>query len=200
MKFKSETKKTDNYIPKYSYESLKRILKNATEKIEAGNKDAEVVIAGMSAGYAIDMVDISRDIKKPLDLTARTDDNLFPCLVAACAENQRRGMSEEENRANLTKKLGYYQLYSIVNSMNCERKTTEIIIEGNVMTREIKPVISTLPDKDGKTHSFDVMAAAKETINQMQILDPKQSGGAILFGELAPFYQRLEKELIDYLK
>ena len=109
-------------------------------------------------------------------------------------------MTEEENKANLAKKFGYYQLYSIVNSMNCERKTTEIIIEGNVMTREIKPVISTLPDKDGKTHSFDVMAAAKETINQMQILDPKQSGGAILFGQMAPFYQRLEKELIAYLK
>ena len=200
MKSNSQRDKTDNYVPEYTYEKLQKILKEAKEKIESGNKDAKTVIEGMSAGYAIYMVDISRDIKKPLDLTGRTEDNLFMCLVATCAENQKRGMSDEENKANLAKKLGYYQLYSIVNSMNCEKKTTEIVIKANVMNPEVKPVISTLPDKDGKTHSFDVMAAAKETINQMQILDPKQSGGAILFGQLAPFYQRLEKELIDYLK
>lgn len=192
-------KKNKDFTPEYTYEKLEKLAEDATEKIRAGNRDAEVVIAGLAASHAGDLIRISRDIKKPLDLTGRTDDNIFPCLVFACASNSAQGMPEAENRANLAKKLGYYQLFAIINSMNCERKTTEIMIEGNVMTREVKPVIQTLPDSDGKTHTFDVMAAARETIDRMQIVDPKESGGAVLFGQMAPFYERLKKELLNYL-
>ncbi len=193
-------KNKNNFTQEYTYEKLEKIRQDSTEKINAGNRDAEVVISGLATSHAIDLIDISREIKKPLDLTGRTENNIFPCLVATCAMNQQQGKSEAEIRTSLTKKFGYYQLFSIVNSMNCEEKTTEIRIEGNVMTREVKPVIQTLPDRDGKTHSFDVMAAAKETIDQLQILDPEQSGGGILFGQLSPFYLKLKKELLEYLK
>ena len=57
-----------------------------------------------------------------------------------------------------------------------------------------------LPDKDGKRHEFDVLAAAKDTISGMKIMDPKVSGGAVLFGQLAPFYTRLKEDLMDHLR
>ena len=193
-----KNKKTD-FQPEYSYERLGEILKDATEKAKTGELDLEGKLFGIAAGYAQDFVDTSRAIQKPLDLTGQTEDNVFLCLVRVCAENQARRKTEAENKADMAKKLGYYQLFSIVNSLNCEGKTIEIVIrKGPFADPGLE--IRSLPDEKGRTYTFDVLAAARETVDRMQILDPKQSGGAILFGQLAPFYQRLKDNLMDHLR
>ena len=64
---------------------------------------------------------------------------------------------------------------------------------------EPKLVILSMPDKDGKRHEFDVLSAAKDTISGMKIMDPKVSGGAVLFGQLAPFYTRMKDDLMDHI-
>ena len=185
--------------PEYTYETLGKILADSTAKAKEGKLDLKGKLFGIAAGYAQDFVDTSRAIKKPLDLTGRTEDNVFLCLLRVCAENIAHKKSQAENRLDMTKKFASYQLFSLVNSMNIEHPTTEIVIQANVMTSEPKLVIRSLPDKDGKTHTFDVHAAAKKTVDGLKILDPKESGGAVLFGQLAPFYQAFEKDLMDYL-
>lgn len=37
------------------------------------------------------------------------------------------------------------------------------------------------------------------TVDGLTILDPKKNSGAILFGQLAPFYTRLKNELMDHI-
>jgi len=182
----------------YSYDRLVKILKNATEKAKTGKLDLEGKLFGIAAGYAQDFVDTSRAIKQPLDLTGRTEDNVFLCLVRVCAENQAQKKSIEDNRTDMIKKFGAYQLFTLVNSMNCEEKITEIAVQGSVMTVEPKLVIRSIKSRDGKTHIFDVYAAARETIGRLVILDPEKDG-AILFGQLAPFYQKFKSDLMDYL-
>jgi len=71
-------------------------------------------------------------------------------------------------------------------------------VQGSVMTVEPKLVIRSIKSRDGKTHIFDVYAAARETIGRLVILDPEKDG-AILFGQLAPFYQKFKSDLMDYL-
>lgn len=186
--------------PEYTYETLGKILADSTAKAKEGNLDRKGKLFGIAAGYAQDFVDTSRAIKKPLDLTGRTEDNVFLCLLRVCAENIAQKKSQTENRLDMTKKFASYQLFSLVNSMNIEHPTTEIVIQASVMTSEPKLVIRSLPDKDGQTHTFDVYAAAKKTIDGLKILDPKESGGAVLFGQLAPFYQTFEKDLMNYLE
>ena len=186
--------------PEYTYEALGRILADSTAKAKEGKLDLKGKLFGIAAGYAQDFVDTSKAIKKPLDLTGRTEDNVFLCLLRVCAENIAQKKSDAENRMDMTKKFASYQLFSLVNSMNIEHPTTEIVIQASVMTSEPRLVIRSLPDKDGKTHTFDVQAAAKKTIDGLKILDPKENGGAILFGQLAPFYQAFEKDLMGFLE
>ena len=191
-------KKAPEFTLEYSYERLGSILKDATEKAKTGKIDLEEKLFGIAAGYAQDFVDTSRAIKKPLDLTGRTEDNVFMCLVRVCAENQARKKSVAENRTDMSKKLGYYQLFSLVNSMNCEKKTTEIAVQQGILA-EPKLVIKSLPDQDGKTYTFDVLKAAKKTVDQLSILDPAKNNGGVLFGQLAPFYQMFKEDLMDHL-
>lgn len=64
---------------------------------------------------------------------------------------------------------------------------------------EPKLVILSLLAQDGKRYEFDVLSAAKDTVDGLTILDPKENGGAVLFGQLSPFYTRLKNELMDYI-
>lgn len=114
------TKKKADFVPEYTYEKLEGILKDSTLKAKTGKLDLEGKLYGIAAGYAIDFVDSSRAIKKPLDLTGRTEDNVFYTLLRVCAENQADKRTEADNRELMTKKFGYYQLFALVNSLNCE--------------------------------------------------------------------------------
>ena len=192
-------KKAPDFTPEYTYERLGEILKDATLKSKTGLLDIEGKLYGIAAGYAQDFVDTSRAIKKPLDLTGRTEDNVFYTLLRVCAENQAQKKSNPDNKADMAKKLGYYQLFSLVNSMNCEKKCVEIAVQQGVMVREPKLVIRSLPDEKGKTHTFDVLDAARKTIEPMTIFNPKENNGMVLFGQLAPFYQMFKEDLMDYI-
>ena len=192
-------KKDPDINLEYTYEKLGKILKEATAKANTGKLTLEDKLYGIAAGYAQDFVDTSKTIKRPLDLTGRTEDNIFFTLLRVCAENQAQKKTNAENKTDMAKKLGSYQLFSIVNSMNCENKCVEIVTNQGVMVREPKLVIRSLPDKDGKTYTFDPFAAAKETIDQMTILDPEQNSGAVLFGQMVLFYQKLRTDLMDHI-
>ncbi len=67
------------------------------------------------------------------------------------------------------------------------------------MMAEPKLVILSVPVQNEKRYEFDVLAAAKDTVDGLTILDPKKNSGAILFGQLAPFYTRLKNELMDHI-
>ena len=192
-------KKKADFVPEYTYEKLEGILKDASLKAKTGKLDLEGKLYGIAAGYAIDFVDSSRAIKKPLDLTGRTEDNVFYTLLRVCVENQADKRTEADNRELMTKKFGYYQLFALVNSLNCEGKKVEIAVRQNLLMAEPKLVILSLPGRDGKRYEFDALAAAKDTVGGLTILDPEKNGGAILSGRLAPFYTRLKNELMDHI-
>jgi hypothetical protein len=183
----------------YTYEKLGEILKDSTQKAKTGKLDLEGKLYGIAAGYAQDFVDTSRAIKHPLDLTGRTEDNVFLTLMRVCAENQAEKRTEAENKENMAKKFGYYQLFALVNSLNCEGKTVEIALRRNLLMAEPKLVILSVPAQNEKRYEFDVLAAVKDTVDGLTILDPKKNSGAILFGQLAPFYTRLKNELMDHI-
>ncbi len=182
----------------YTYEKLQKAYKTLLPLARAGKAGPAESFYGMAAGYATDLADVSREIFKPLDFTGRTEANVFPCLVRACASNYAQKKSTEDNKEDLIKKLGYYQLFSIYNSLNCEKKTIEIVLTKGVVVMP-KLVLRTLPDSNGKTYDFDPLDAARETISKMIMSDPEKNGGAVLFGEMTPFYKRMETDLLCHL-
>lgn len=191
--------KSKAYKIEYTYEKLGEILKDSTQKAKTGKLDLEGKLYGIAAGYAQDFVDSSRAIRHPLDLTGRTEDNVFLTLMRVCAENQAENRTETENKENMAKKFGYYQLFALVNSLNCEGKVVEIALHSNALTMESKLVITSVAAQNGKQYEFDVLSAAKDTVDRLTILDPKKNSGAILFGQLFPFYTRLKDELMDHI-
>ena len=58
---------------------------------------------------------------------------------------------------------------------------------------EPKLVILSVSTQNEKRYEFDVLAAAKDAVDGLTILDLKENGGAILFGQLALFLHPAEK-------
>ena len=82
--------------------------------------------------------------------------------------------------------------------MNVEEKTVEIDLNSSVLFSIPMPKISTLPDENGKRYTFDVYDAAEKTLEKFQFNKP-DGDGALLFGDLSPFYQALERDLTSHL-
>ena len=63
---------------------------------------------------------------------------------------------------------------------------------------EPKLVVTLLQGTDGKPHTFDPLAAAKETVDGFDVFDSDGSDGPVLGGRMAPFFQRFVDELFQY--
>ena len=99
----------------------------------------------VAAGHTLDLIDASRGAKNPLDLTARTEENVFAALLQVCHAMRHGGKTTEEIRTSLTKKLGFYELFAITNSINCEEKMVEIVPQPGILA-EPGLIMRTLPD------------------------------------------------------
>ena len=183
----------------YTYEGLEKTLKDATIQVQIGRAALKDRLYGVAAGHALDLIDASRSAMKPLDLTVRTDDNLFSALLLVCVSAQKQKKPVSEIKASLSKKLGYYELFCIVNTLNCEGKIAEITVQANPLMAEPKLVVTLLRGTDGKPHTFDPLAAARETVDGFDVFDPHGSDGPILGGTMNPFFHRFKEEILDYI-
>lgn len=191
-------KKKDTRTLEYTPEKLESLLKQATKNVESGPADTTDFLLGSAAAYALDFYHISKHIRAKLDLTGRTEKNVVGTLITACALNQSCKLSVEENRADLVKKFASYQLFAVANSFNYDKKELEIVALSGFVSRP-RLIIRSLPDKDGKTYSFDVFAAAEKMMAQIRIFEPVDGDHDILYGSLAPFYEELNKNLLSHL-
>ena len=192
--------KAPEFKPEYTYETLKQIYKDVTNKAKSDTLTAQEASLGVAAGHAMDFIDTARASKLYLDATARTEDAVMNTLIRVYFSELQSGKSTEEGKVSLIKKFGSYQLFAIVNSMNADGKTVEIAYEGSVLSNAMpKPVIRSVKSKDGKVHTFDVFDAASDAINGMALTKQTEGGTPILFGTLQPFYQRFQNDLMNYL-
>lgn len=174
----------------YTPKRLNQIYKECLRKIRSGSSNQMDQLMGAAAGYALDFLEISKDSGYPLDLTARTEDKVEQSLSFACGFNQENGKSVSENRRDLTKKFASYQLFSIVNSCNYEKKKVEIAILSMFVSGPCL-VIRTTQDFSGNQRMFNTFQEAEETIKKMYISDERGDDKIVLAGTLKPFYDHL---------
>lgn len=191
-------KKKDAHKLEYTPEKLEGILKQATKKVESGQADTTDFLLGSAAAYALDFYHISKRTRAKLDLTGRTEKNVVGTLITACALNQSNKMNAEENRADLVKKFASYQLFAIANSFNYDKKELEIVALSGFVPKP-RLVLRSLPDKTGKTYTFDIFGAAEKMMAQIHISDETEGDRPILFGSLKPFYDWLNEDLLCHL-
>ena len=180
----------------YSYEALRRIVKDAERKGKAGQLRPEEAALGTAAAYAADLMDYGKASGNLLDLTIMQEDVIVKCLSLAHMANVKAGKTVEQSREHLVKLLGGYELFAIANSMNCEGQCVEIAVVRSVMSPEIKLAIDSLPDKNGKTHRFDVYDAARQTVSEFQLGDLKRGDDVFFAGRMLTFHNRLLDELL----
>ena len=191
---------TSNAELDFKYESLKRIHEQAWEKTKNQTPDIETGLWGIATGYAIDFIDVSRDAGKALDITAQTEDHVWPALLHICYANLKAKKTTIENRQDMTKKFGYYQLFCLTNTLNSDnQKLVEIAVQDGARFKDCRLVIQTLPGILHKTLTFDPLMAAKKMIDGLMIGNPDKENGYILMGTMVPFYQSVNKGLLDPL-
>ena len=183
-----------DFTPEYTYEKLNKIYKDALGRTKDKTFTRQEAALGMAAAYAIDFIDTAKAVKADLDITAQTEDQVAKVMTAVYYSDSRSGMNHHDCKAVLIKKFAYYQLFSIVNSMNAEGKTVEIVCDESAGGAVPRPVIRTVSGD----YSFDVLDAAERTIDKFKFNKPN-GDGPLFAGTLAPFYQRVKEDLMDHL-
>ena len=158
----------------------------------------EEAAKGMAAAYAIDFIDTAKAVKADLDITAQTEEQVTKAMTAVYYSDRQSGRNHHDSKALLIKKFAYYQLFSIVNSLNVEGKTVEIVCDKAAGGAVPRPVIRTLSGEGENEYSFDVLDAAERTIDKFKF-GKASDDGPLFTGTLAPFYQRVKDDLMDHL-
>lgn len=188
----------------YTYQQLNEMLQAAEQKNKEGKLNAEEALYAAAAAYAIDLIDISRDAGKPLDLSFRTAANVGECIMQAHLHNMKTNHSIEESREILSKMLASYEMFKTVNDFNSLEDTKDLgdLLRITVMndSSETKPklIIETIPKGKEVPVRFDMLDAAQKTMKSIRLDEPAKKR-AFFAGTIQPFYQRVNTELIQPL-
>ena len=189
----------------YTYKKLSSIMKEMERKSQSGRLKPEEAAIGIAAAYAIDLMDISKEIGMPLDLTVHTSDHLEEGIMRAHIRNMAKGQSIEESREILAKMLAGYETFTLINDFGClentnKKKMIDITFLNSVIMPKPKMILETMPDAEGVMHRVDVYDIARESMKSIRLGDPRKGDGTFFAGSLQPFYQRINKELIYFLE
>ena len=188
----------------YTYQRLNEILQAAEQKCKDGKLKAEEALLAGAAAYAIDLIDISRDAGKPLDLSFRTATNVDECIMQAHLHNMKTNHSIEESREILSKMLASYEMFKTVNDFNSLEDTKDlgellrITVLNDSPGSKPKLIIETIPHGVEAPIRFDAFDAAKKTMKSIHLGIPAEKR-AFFAGTIQPFYQRINTELIHPL-
>lgn len=188
----------------YTYKKLNSIMRDVKKKSDSGRMKLEEAAIGTAAAYAVDLMDISREIGKPLDLTVHTSNHLLECIMRAHISNMATGHNIEESREILTKMLASYEMFTLINDFGCventeNRKLIKITVLSSVMMPKPKMLIETMPDSEGKVYRFDIFEMAREAMKDIRLGAVGKGDGMFFAGSLQPFHQRINTEMVSIL-
>ena len=187
-----------DFKPEYTYEKLNEMYNDTLKRSRNGTATRQESALGMAAAYAIDFIDTAKAVKAELDITAQSEEHVTKVMTAVYFSDRQAGKNHHDSKMLLTKKFAYYQLFSIVNSLNAEGKVVEIVCDDSTGSPVPRPIIRTVSDIDGENRSFDVLDAAERTIDKFRFNKPI-GDGPLFVGSLTPFYQKVKEKLMDYL-
>ncbi len=117
----------------YTYRKIKNDYEKYMKKLEenSGISEFEVKLC-TTFGYALDMIDLSRAMKKYLNLTIQTNNNFGEIIMYMYQIDIKKGLSLKETKEDLIKKISSYQLLTHYNFFNSEvQLKTELYEEEN---------------------------------------------------------------------
>lgn len=141
-----------------TYRQLKTEYNEYMKKIKAGEKVTDYNIKLCTAyGYALDIIDLSRSVKHYLDVTALDGNkNIQFIIFTLYITNIQKGLSLEENKKDLIKKISAYQLIYHYNFFNYHDKDfcVELYEEKNNLGLKVNKI------------KLDIYKIVEECVNQ----------------------------------
>ena len=186
----------------YSYKKLNEMYRTLNKKMKTNKPNRNDAAMAIAVGYAIDLIDISRDTGIALDLTIETEEHLLPAMMQAYTRDIMKGKGIEETRHKLAMMLASYELFTMMNDFSMPEANHgnlfKIIVIDNVLMPVPKLAIEMAPDKDGVVHRFDIYDAAETTMREFHLGMPGENN-AFFVGSLHSFFQRRSTDLIRFI-
>ena len=177
-------------MKQYTYKRLQELTKELKKKIEAKTADQKETFLAVSAAHALDFLDLARDNKLKLDLTFKTEENVAAVLVKLHFVNTKRGMTAEDSRLTILKKLGGYELFTVFNGISEASSKIGFDVNNN-------GIVLSHENADGNTVQFDVYDELEKVLKTFQLSAPNEEFA--FFGTLAPFYETVSGQFLQKL-
>ena len=185
----------------YTYDDLKELMDMVKDHLEDDDLNPAIAKLGISAAYALDLINTARECNMDLELSITEEEKLLPLLTIVHAGNMHAGQSSEESRTNLIKMMGGFELFAIINTLNLSEKIASFAFYREDTFDEMTPMITVeLPNSD-EPIIFDVYDAVTDVLNDVMLMAPPDDdadGDSLLFfGTLHKFHERLAKEVLE---
>ena len=175
----------------YTYEILQKLTEELRVKMEKQTADQKEAFLAVAAAHTLDFLNLARDNQLKLNLTLETEDNVAAVLVRLHFLNTQQGMSTEDSRMTLLKKLGGYELFTIYNGIAELSSGIGFDVKQNRLVLAYK-------NGDGSIVQFDVYGELEKVLNTFQLSSKDEEFN--LFGSLAPFYDSMTQNFLTKLQ
>ena len=178
-------------MKQYTYKRLQELTREIKKKMEARTAEQKEMLLAAAAAHALDFLNLAKDNHLSLDLTLGTEGNVDPTLLRLHLLNTTRGMTAEDSRMNILKKLGGYELFTIYNGIAEAGSRIQFDIEDN-------QIVLCYENADGSIVSFDVYGELEKVLKDFKLSSKGED--FYLFGSLRPFYNTLTEQFLKKLQ
>ena len=161
-------------------------------KVIAKTATTEEALLGMYAAHTVDFLSIAEDNKVLLSLTDQTEENIPKVMIVLHKYNLDKGLSVQESRKDIAKKVGGYELFSLLNGF----EVSGVKAETNAILNRL---FIEHQNPDGEIIRFDVLGEMEKTMDTFKLSSSKKDS-FILMGTLQPFYLKLVNDFLKRIK
>ena len=199
--------KDAQHLKKYDVKTVKKIYDTGTTIMTSGSGGMTDLEKGLfiSAGHASDLISAikskaGKKMKKELDLTVETQENIGNAVIILALAYRSEGMNEEEIRQNIAKKVSSYLLFQMWNFFTDFKGKLkpefDISFGMNFATGEVimKTQRLCLKDNDGSgnIYVFDALKTGREYAeNDVHFFKDNDAVGA----DMHALYERIGEQL-----
>ena len=200
------------HLKKYDVRTVKKIYDTGTKILTNGNDGMSDLEKGLyiSAGHAFDLIAAiapppGQKMKKKLDLTIETQENIGNAVIILAIANRAKGMDERDIRASIAKAVSSYLLFQMWNFFMAFkgnlRPEFDVSFGMNFATGELTMKTQRICLKDngesGNTYVFDALKVGREYAeNDVHFFDENEAIGT----DMHSLYERVGEQLNSFLE
>lgn len=175
----------------YTYKSLQKTCNELKQKVEEKTANRRDALLAVAAAHALDFLDLAKDNHLRLDMTMKTEENVLQTTLKLHLLNSNRGMTAEDSRMNIVKKLGSYELFTIYNGI--VELSPKIQFEDGP-----NGLLLSYENPNGSRVQFDVYGELEKVLRTFKLSSKGEE--FFILGTLNPFYNIMTEQFLKKLQ